>query len=64
VLIRRRSSGVSVISRAAAFSSKYLRRLVPGIGPMSSPCASTQASASCEGSQPLAQAISSTYRDR
>ncbi len=30
------------------FSSRYCRRLVPKIGTMSSPCASTHASASCE----------------
>jgi hypothetical protein len=34
------------ISTAATFSSRYARRLVPGIGTMSSPCASTHASAS------------------
>jgi hypothetical protein len=33
-------------STAATFSSRYARRLVPGIGTMSSPCASTHASAS------------------
>ncbi|MEM9924329.1 MAG: hypothetical protein AAF915_11360 [Cyanobacteria bacterium P01_D01_bin.50] len=31
------SSGVSVIFAAAMFSSRYLRRLVPGMGTISSP---------------------------
>ena len=37
------------------FSSRYAQRLVPGMGMMSSPCASTQASASCDGWQPLSR---------
>jgi hypothetical protein len=36
----------NVMSTAAAFSSRYLRRFVPGIGSKSSPLAKTQASAS------------------
>ena len=42
------------MSFAARFCSRYLRRLVPGIGTMSSPCASTQASASCARRHALA----------
>ena len=34
---------------AATFSSRYFRRLVPGMGTMSSPWASTQPKASCAG---------------
>ena len=41
--------------RAATFSSRCCARLVPGIGTMSSPCASTQASASCAGVHALAR---------
>ena len=43
------------------FSSRYVRRLVPGIGIISSPWASTQASANCDGLQPFSPAISSTF---
>ena len=46
-----RSSSVRLTFIAPTFSSRYLRRLVPGIGTMSSPCARTQASASCAGVQ-------------
>src|SRR3954453_4988732 len=38
--MRARSSGPSRTSSAPTFSSRYLRRLVPGIGTMSSPCTS------------------------
>ena len=38
------------------FSSRYVTRLVPGIGTTSSPCASTQASASWPGVQPFSSA--------
>ena len=51
-------------SSAPTFSSRYLRRLVPGIGTMSLPCASTHASASCDGVQPFARAIVSISRTR
>jgi hypothetical protein len=40
------------MSAAATFSSRYLRRLVSGIGTRSSPCASTHAKASCPGLPP------------
>ena len=36
---------------AAAFSSKYFTLFVPGMGNKSSPCANTQAKASCAGVQ-------------
>ena len=42
--IRVKSLLVRATSSAPAFSCKYLRRLVPGMGTMSFPCASTQAS--------------------
>src|SRR5205823_10339539 len=45
--IRSRSSLVRATSSAPQFSCKYLRRFVPGIGTICSPCARTQASASC-----------------
>ena len=48
---------MSATSAAPTFSSRYVTRLVPGIGTTSSPCASTQASASWPGVQPLSSAI-------
>src|SRR4029079_441034 len=48
-----RSSGVNRTSRAPILSSRYRRRLVPGMGTMSSLWASTQASASCAAVQPF-----------
>src|SRR5579859_16174 len=59
-LIRRKSSEVSFTPSAPAFSSRYLRRFVPGMGIMSLPCASSHASASCPGVQFLSFAIDST----
>ena len=50
--IRSRSSGVSARAAAATFSSRCARVVVPGIGTMSSPCARTHASASCDGFSP------------
>ena len=38
------------------FSSTRATRLVPGIGAMSSPCASSQASATCAGVAPTSAA--------
>ena len=52
---RRRESSTST---APTFSSRRARRLVPGIGTMSSPCASTHASASCAGVTALSAASS------
>ncbi len=49
------------MSAAAAFSSRYLRRLVPGMGTMSSPWARTQASASCAGVMSFSSAISRSF---
>ena len=46
--MRRSSSAESRTCAAAAFSSRYFTRLVPGMGTTSPPCASTQASASCD----------------
>ncbi len=57
---RRRSSSSSWISVAATFSSRYRRRLVPGIGTMSSPWERTQASAICAAVAPFSSAISRT----
>jgi hypothetical protein len=54
------SAGVSVMSTAAAFSSRLAIRRVPGIGTTSSPWASTQASASWLGVTPLASAMATT----
>ncbi len=54
------SSWVKVMSTAATFSSRLATRRVPGIGTTSSPCASTQASASWEGVTPLPSAICTT----
>ena len=44
--------GQSSMSSAAMFSSRRATRLVPGIGAMSSPWASSQASATCAGVAP------------
>ena len=51
---------VSSTSTAAAFSSRYFSRLVPGIGTTSSPWWRSHASASCAGVQPTSSAISRT----
>ena len=59
--MRARSSGVSSTSTEPAFCSRYVRRLVPGIGTRSSPRASTHAIASCAGVTPFSAAISSTF---
>ena len=48
----------SDICQRPRFSSRYFRRFVPGIGTISSPCASTQASASCAGVHFFSAAIS------
>ena len=48
-LIPASSSAVNTTSRDAQFSSRRGIVFVPGIGMMSSPCAATQASASCAG---------------
>jgi hypothetical protein len=45
---------------AAVFSSTRATRLVPGIGAMSSPCASNQASATCADVAPTSAATAST----
>ena len=45
---------------AAKSSSRYLRRFVPGIGTMSSPCAITHARANCAGVHFFSAAIFST----
>jgi hypothetical protein len=42
-------SELSSMPSAAVFSSTRETRLVPGIGAMSSPCASSQANATCAG---------------
>src|SRR5918993_591517 len=55
-----RSSSVSVTLAAPALSSRYLRRLVPGMGTMSSPWASSHARASCPGVIPLPSATART----
>jgi hypothetical protein len=56
--MRARSALVRFTSSAPMFSCKYLRRFVPGIGAMSSPRASTLASASCAGVHCFSRAIS------
>ncbi len=50
------------MAAAATFSSRKLRRLVPGMGTMSSPCASSQASATCPGFTPFRSAMAVTIR--
>src|SRR6266498_2963715 len=51
---------LSSIPSAAVFSSTRETRLVPGIGAMSSPCASSQARATCAGVAPASDATVST----
>lgn len=51
------SSFVKTISRDAQFSSRRAMLLVPGMGMISSPCAATQAKASCAGVTPFLSAI-------
>ena len=53
-------SAVSSTPSAAVFSSTRATRLVPGIGAMSSPWASSQASATCAGVAPTSAAMAST----
>jgi hypothetical protein len=48
-------SGVSSTTSAAMFSSTPDTRLVPGVGTMSSPWASSQASETCPGVHPASQ---------
>src|SRR6266536_2098984 len=55
--MRARSALLRSTSSAPIFSCKYLRRFVPGIGTMSLPCASTQASAICAGVHFFSRAI-------
>jgi len=55
--MRTNSSSVRLTAVAPAFSSRRERRLVPGIGTTSSPCASSHAKASCPGVTPFAAAI-------
>ncbi len=55
------SGAVSFTSVAAQFSSRYLRRLVPGMGTMSSPWASSQASATCPAVARFAAASCLTF---
>src|SRR5713101_6327205 len=62
--MRARSCCESETPMAPAFSSRYLRRLVPGMGTMSSPWASSQARASCPGVQPFSPAICSILLTR
>ena len=54
------SEALRQTSSAPRSSSRYFRRFVPGIGTMSSPCASTHASASCAGVHFFSPAICST----
>src|SRR5450759_4235059 len=56
-----RSSSLSVMSTAAAFSCRLAIRRVPGIGTMSVPWASTQARASWLGVTPLRSAMATTW---
>src|SRR5665647_2129128 len=56
-----RSSSLSVMSTAAAFSCRLAIRRVPGIGTMSVPWASTQARASWLGVMPLRSAMATTW---
>ena len=53
-------SALSSMPSAAVFSSTRETRLVPGIGAMSSPCASSQASATCAGVASSSEATAST----
>jgi hypothetical protein len=53
-------SALSSTRSAAVFSSTRETRLVPGIGAMSSPCASSQAKATCAGVAPTSEATAST----
>src|SRR6266568_4595815 len=62
--MRRKSCFVSDKFKAPAFSSKYLRRFVPGIGIISSPWASSQARASWPGVHFFSFAMASTRRTR
>ena len=63
-MISARSAAVSFTPIAPIFSASRSVRLVPGIGTMSSPCASSHASASWPGVQPLRFAISATRRTK
>lgn len=55
------SSSVSFTSNAPQFSSRYLIFLVPGIGMISSPCASSHANVSCPGVTFFFFAISASF---
>lgn len=55
------SSSVSFTSNAPQFSSRYLIFLVPGIGMISSPCASSHAKVSCPGVTFFFFAISASF---
>src|SRR5881275_277871 len=56
-----RSASSSRTSSAPRFSSRLRILLVPGIGTMCGPCASTQASASCAGVQRFSSASAFTF---
>ena len=62
--MRARSSLLRSTSSAPTFSCRNLRRFVPGIGTISSPCANTQASASCASVHFFSRAISPTRSTR
>ena len=53
-------STLSSRASAAVFSSTRETRFVPGIGAMSSPCASSQAKATCAGVASTSEATAST----
>ena len=50
---------ISTMAGTPAFSARRSVLVVPGMGTMSSPCASSQASASCEAVQPFSRAMAS-----
>ena len=51
---------VRVTFNEPRFSSRYVRRFVPGMGMISFPCANTQANANCAGEHFKPAAMSSS----